>query len=152
MSLQDRISEELKAAMRAKDAPRLSCLRLIKTELARAEANIGDRLDETGAAAILRKMAKQRRDSIEQFRAGNRADLAEKEQAELAMIESYLPASISSDQIDKVIDETLAEVGQTDEESTTGTLVGRVIRKLKLTGLPFDGREVRERVLKRLKP
>jgi len=152
MSIQDQISEELKTAMRNKDAVRLSCLRLIKTEIAKAEANIGDRLDATGAINVLKKMAKQRRDSIEQFRAANRTDLADKEEAELHMIESYLPASISAEEIDRVIDETLAEVGPADEETTTGVIVGRTINKLKATGLPFDGREVSDRVLKRLKP
>ncbi len=150
MTLLERLNDEIKAAMLAKNSARLSSLRLMKSELMKAEVDQGKELSAEGAIKILNRMVKQRRDSIEQFRAASRNDLADKDEAEMKVIESFLPAPISMEQIDKVIDETLAEIGPVSSNTTTGMLMGRVMGKLKATGLSFEARAVSDRILQRL--
>lgn len=113
MNLFDQVSEDIKDAMRAKDKIRLEALRGMKKEFLEAKTAKGatDELSDETAIQILQKMAKQRRDSAEIYTTQNRADLAEKELAELAVIETYLPKQLSQDELDTKIAEIIAQVG-----------------------------------------
>jgi uncharacterized protein YqeY len=113
MNLFDQVSEDIKDAMRAKDKIRLEALRGMKKEFLEAKTAKGaaDELSDETAIQILQKMAKQRRDSAEIYTTQNRADLAEKELAELAVIEAYLPKQLSQDELDTKIAEIVAQVG-----------------------------------------
>lgn len=150
MPLSETIAEEMKTAARAKDAARLSTLRLIKSEFMKHEVQGGSAPTEDQCFAILKKMAKQRRDSIEQFRAGARVDLAEKEEVELKVIESFLPAGLSDEQIDAIVDEALGALTP-EELAKPGQVIGKVMAKLKATGASFDGKAANERIQRRLK-
>ncbi|MFT4221592.1 GatB/YqeY domain-containing protein [Dysgonomonas sp.] len=113
MNLFDQVSEDIKDAMRAKDKIRLEALRGMKKEFLEAKTAKGaaDELSDETAIQILQKMAKQRRDSAEIYTTQNRADLAEKELAELAVIEAYLPKQLSQDELDTKIAGIIAQVG-----------------------------------------
>lgn len=115
MNLFDQVSEEIKDAMRAKDKVRLEALRGIKKEFIEAKTAKGanDELSDEAAIQILQKMAKQRRDSAAIYTTQNRADLAENELAELAVIEAFLPKQLSQDELDAKIGEIIAQVGAT---------------------------------------
>ena len=113
MGLFEQVSDDIKAAMLAKDAIRLQALRGVKKEFLEAKTAKGanDELSDETATQILQKMAKQRRDSAEIYTDQNRADLAEKELAELAVIETYLPKQLSQEELDVKIAEIIAQVG-----------------------------------------
>lgn len=113
MNLFDRVSEDIKDAMRAKDKIRLEALRGMKKEFIEAKTAKGasDELSDEAAIQILQKMAKQRRDSADIYTQQNRPDLAEKEQAELVVIEAYLPKQLSQEELDVKIAEIIAQVG-----------------------------------------
>src|SRR5438874_13528244 len=116
MSLQKRIDEDLKDAMRAKDAPRLSVLRLLKAALKNAtieKVGADGELNDADAIAVVRKQVKQRQDSIESFEKGGRNELAEKERAEIAVLNSYLPQAMSGEELKRIVAETIAETGAT---------------------------------------
>jgi uncharacterized protein len=116
MTLSQRIDSDLKEAMRAKDATRLSVLRMLKSALkygAIAKSGAEAELNDAETAQVIRKQARQRQDSIESFEKGGRAELAEKEKEELAILNGYLPQPMSSDEISKVVRETIAEAGAT---------------------------------------
>src|SRR5437588_7269684 len=116
MSLQKRIDEDLKDAMRAKDAARLSVLRLLKAALKNAaieKVGAEGELNDADAVVVIRKQVKQRQDSIESFEKGGRADLAEKEKAEIEVLSNYLPQAISAKELQRIVGETIAEVGAT---------------------------------------
>jgi uncharacterized protein len=116
MSLQKRIDEDLKDAMRAKDAAGLSVLRLLKAALKNAaieKVGADGELSDADAVAVIRKQVKQRQDSIESFEKGGRADLAAKEKAEIAMLSNYLPQAMNAEDLQKIVSETIAEVGAT---------------------------------------
>ena len=99
MSLKEQITEDMKAAMRAKEATRLQTIRLILAEIKRKEVDERIELDDTQTQAIIEKMIKQRKDSISQFEAGNRQDLADIEKAELVILAAYMPAGLSDEEI-----------------------------------------------------
>ena len=99
MSLKEQITEDMKAAMRAKEATRLQTIRLILAEIKRKEVDDRIELDDTQTQAIVEKMIKQRKDSISQFEAGNRQDLADIEKAELAILVAYMPAGLSDEEV-----------------------------------------------------
>ncbi|SBV97829.1 GatB/YqeY domain-containing protein [uncultured Dysgonomonas sp.] len=115
MNLFDQVSEGIKDAMRAKDKVRLEALRGVKKEFIEAKTAKGanDELSDEAAIQILQKMAKQRRDSAAIYTTQNRADLAENELAELAVIEAFLPKQLSQDELDTKIGEIIAQVGAT---------------------------------------
>ncbi|MFV0312232.1 MAG: GatB/YqeY domain-containing protein [Dysgonomonas sp.] len=115
MNLFDQVSEGIKDAMRAKDKIRLEALRGIKKEFIEAKTAKGanDELSDEAAIQILQKMAKQRRDSAAIYTTQNRADLAENELAELAVIEAFLPKQLSQDELDAKISEIITQVGAT---------------------------------------
>lgn len=99
MSLKQQITEDMKTAMRAKDAGRLGTIRLILAEIKRKEVDERIELNDAQTTAIVEKMIKQRKDSISQFEAGNRADLADIEKAELAVLAAYMPAGLSDQEV-----------------------------------------------------
>jgi uncharacterized protein YqeY len=111
VSLQARIQEDMKAAMRSGDKDRLSCIRLIMAAVKQREVDERITLDDTQVLGVLEKMGKQRRESIAQFQAGNRPDLVEKENAELAIISAYMPAALSDAELDALINSAVSETG-----------------------------------------
>jgi uncharacterized protein YqeY len=111
MSLKDRITEDMKTAMRAKDAPRLLTIRGLLAALKQREVDERIVLDDAMVVAIVDKLVKQRKDSIEQFTAGNRPDLVDKEKAELAVLEGYLPARLGAVEIAAEVAALVAETG-----------------------------------------
>jgi uncharacterized protein YqeY len=111
MLLKARIVEDMKAAMRAKDAPRLSAIRLLLASLKQREVDERIELTDTDVLAIIDKMIKQRRDSIEQFEKGARQDLADKEQFEITVLQGYMPAAMSAAEVDAAVTEAISSSG-----------------------------------------
>jgi hypothetical protein len=110
-ALKDRITEEMKNAMRAGEKERLATIRLILSAIKQREVDERIQLDDTQVLAVVEKMVKQRKESIAQFEAGGRADLVAKEQAEMAVLQTYLPAQMSEAEIDALIAEAVASTG-----------------------------------------
>lgn len=111
MSLKDRITDDMKAAMRAKEADRLLTIRGLLAALKQREVDERIVLDDAAVVGVVDKLVKQRRDSIAQFTAGNRPDLVAKEQAELAVLEGYLPARMSEAEVRAEVDKLVASLG-----------------------------------------
>ena len=111
MSLKDQITEDMKAAMRAKDAPRLLAIRGLLAACKQREVDERIALDDAAVIAIIDKLVKQRKDSITQFKAGNRPDLVDKEAGELAVLESYLPQRLGAEEIAAEVARIVAETG-----------------------------------------
>ena len=134
MSLKDRISEDIKSAMKAKDKIRLETVRSIKKVLLEKEVSLRpqgqESLTETQEIEVLSQQAKQRRDSIEQYSQAGRDDLAEKEAQELAIIEEYLPGQLSEEEVGAVVDEVIAQTGATSVKDM-GKVMGPVMQQLK---------------------
>lgn len=151
MSARDRINDEIRESMKTKDQVRLNALRLMKTELAKAETEKGRQLTTDEELDVFKRMAKARNDSIALYRRGKRDDLADMEAAQLRIVEEFMPERISDAEMERVIDEALAEYGEIDPHQTTGMLMGRVMSKLKATGKTFDGRAASEKILERFK-
>jgi uncharacterized protein len=150
MSLAQRIDEDLKEAMRAKDATKVSVLRLLKSALKYAaieKAGAEAELSDAEAAQVIRKQTKQRQDSIESFEKGGRAELAAKEKDELSILQSYLPQSMTTEEIAKVVRETIAEIGATSKAE-----MGAVMKALqpKAAGRA-DGKTLSQEVQKQLR-
>lgn len=131
MNLFDQVSEDIKDAMRAKDKIRLEALRGMKKEFLEAKTAKGasDELSDEAAIQIMQKMAKQRRDSAEIYTGQNRPDLAEKELAELAVIEAYLPKQLSQEELDTKIADIIAQVGATSP-ADMGKVMGVATKSL----------------------
>ena len=147
MPLNDRIQKDLVEAMKAKDELRLSAIRMIKTALMKYKADQMKEADETAEQQILNSLVKQRNDSIDMFRKGGREELAQKEEQEKAIIESYLPAPASEAEIDEAIAAAIAETG-----ATSAKQMGAVMKsaQAKLAGKRIDGRALSEKVKARL--
>jgi hypothetical protein len=111
MSLKERIVSEMTAAMKAKDAERTSTLRMVKAALMNREIEKGGELTEDELTKLLRSLVKQRRDSVEQYEKAGRVELAEKERAEIIVIESYLPQAATREEIERVVAEVVQETG-----------------------------------------
>jgi uncharacterized protein len=149
MTLQERVDSDLKEAMRAKDATKLSVLRMLKSALkyaAIAKSGAEAELSDADTAQVIRKQARQRQDSIESFEKGGRAELAEKEKEELAILNGYLPKPMSADEISKIVRETIAEAS-----ATSRVQMGVVMKALqaKVAGL-VDGKALSAEVQKQL--
>jgi uncharacterized protein len=149
MSLAQRIDSDLKEAMRARDAAKLGVLRMLKSALKYAaieKSGAEGELDDTEATQVIRKQVKQRQDSIESFEKGGRAELAEKEKGELAILNSYLPAAMSADDLAGIVRETIAEVG-----ATSRAQMGAVMKALgpKVAGRA-DGKTLSQEVQRQL--
>ena len=142
MSLKERIQTELKEAMKAHDEIKVSTLRLLNSSIKNKEIDERKPLDDEGLLAILSTAAKQRRESIDQFEKGGRQDLADKEKAELAILQQYLPQQLSKDEVAAVIKETIAETGTSGAKD-----MGKVMKALmpKVKG-KADGKLVNELV------
>jgi uncharacterized protein len=111
MSLKDRIQEDMKTAMRSGDKDRLGCIRLIMAAVKQREVDERIMLDDAQLLGVLEKMGKQRRESITQFQAGGRADLVAKENAELDIINAYLPAQLGAAELDALISQAISDTG-----------------------------------------
>ena len=111
MTLKERITEDMKAAMRASDKERLSTIRMLQAAIKQREVDERITLDDAQVIAVLEKMVKQRKESIVQFEQGGRADLADKEKAEIALLQAYLPAQLSAAEVDTIIQEAIAATG-----------------------------------------
>ena len=111
MPLKDQITEDMKSAMKAGDKDRLRVVRLILADINRVEVDSRQELDDAGIIAVMEKAVKQRRDSIEQFNKGGRADLSAIEQDELDVIQTYLPEQLSEDELTGLVDEIIAATG-----------------------------------------
>ncbi|HQR51500.1 MAG TPA: GatB/YqeY domain-containing protein [Methylophilaceae bacterium] len=111
MSLKVQITEDMKSAMRAKDAPRLGAIRLLQAAIKQREVDERIELDDTQVIEAIEKMLKQRRDSISQYEAASRHDLADVEKFEVAILQTYLPQALTADEIAALLDKVVAETG-----------------------------------------
>ncbi|RPI14256.1 MAG: GatB/YqeY domain-containing protein [Lysobacterales bacterium] len=111
MTLKERITEDMKAAMRAGEKERLSTIRMVQAAIKQREVDERVTLDDAQVLAVLEKMIKQRRESVVQFEQGGRADLAAREQTEIELLQSYLPAQLSDAEIESIIREAIATTG-----------------------------------------
>ena len=147
MGLKQQIISDLTASMKAQDAARTSTLRMVKAALVNREIEKGGELDDEEMMKLLRSMVKQRRDSVEQYEKGGRQDLANKEQAEITIIESYLPQAASREAIDEVVAAVIADTGATSMKD-----MGKVMKAAqeRLAGRNADGRTVSEVVKAKL--
>lgn len=146
MSLKTQLTDDMKAAMKSGDKPRLGVIRLVNAAIKQKEVDERIELDDTQVVAVLEKMVKQRRDSISQFDAANRQDLADIERAELVVIEAYLPARLDAAAIQAAIEAAVAETGATGP-ADMGKLMG--VLKPRLAGQADMG-EVSKLVKQRL--
>jgi hypothetical protein len=147
MSIVEQIEKDLVGAMKAREELRLSVLRMAKAALMNKKVELGKPLGDAEALAVLRTLIKQRRDSVEQFRKGGRDDLADKEAAEIKIIESYLPAGASEEEIDAAVTAAIQETGASGAKD-----LGKVMKAVmtKLAGKSVDGRHVNDKVRDRL--
>jgi uncharacterized protein len=143
MPLLERIQKDMVEAMKAKDEARLSTVRMMKTALKKHEVDAMKPLDEATEMQILNMLIKQRRESADMFRKGGRAELADKEEAELKMIESYMPSGATDAEIDEAIAAAMAETGATSSKQ-----MGVVMKaaQAKLAGKRVDGKAMSEKV------
>jgi uncharacterized protein len=147
MPLLDQIQKDMTAAMKASEQARLDALRMIKTALKKHEIDSMKPLDEPAELQVLSTLVKQRRESAEMFRKGGRPELAEREEAELKLIESYLPSAPTEAEIETAIGAALAETGVTSLKQ-----MGVVMKaaQAKLAGKRVDGKALSERVRAKL--
>ena len=111
MTLKERITEDMKAAMRASEKERLSTIRMVQAAIKQREVDERIALDDAQVIAVLEKMVKQRKESIVQFELGDRADLADKEKSEIALLQAYLPTQLSAAEVDAIIQDAIAATG-----------------------------------------
>jgi uncharacterized protein len=147
MPLLDRIQKDMVEAMKAKDEARLGAVRMIKAALKKHEIDAMKPLDEATEMQVLNTLLKQRREAADLFRKGNRPELADKEEAEFHLIETYMPASASDADIDAAIGAALAETGATEAKQ-----MGLVMKsaQAKLAGKRVDGKALSDKVRARL--
>jgi uncharacterized protein YqeY len=131
MGLRERINEEIKVAMKAREAENLATLRLLLSSVKQREVDERITLDDAGVISVVEKMIKQRRDSIEQFDKAGRKDLADKERAEMALLQGYLPAQLSQAEIEAIVAEAIASSGA-KSAADMGKVMG--LAKAKLAG------------------
>ena len=147
MSLKERIVSDLTAAMKAKDAARTSTLRMVKASVMNREIEKGGELTDEEMTKALQSLVKQRRDSVEQYEKGGRPELADKERAEIEVIEGYLPQAASREEIEQAVDLAISEMGATSMRD-----MGKVMKtaQARLAGMSADGRTVSEMVKAKL--
>jgi hypothetical protein len=149
VTLDERISRDIAAAMKAQDAARLSALRMAKAALKNKEIDKRGPLEDAEAVKVLQTLVRQREDSIEQFTKGNRADLAAKERAEIEVLRGYLPAEVGEDAIRAAVEEAVAETAAASPRDV-GRVMKAAMARLQGAGAAVDGRKVNEAVRKRL--
>jgi len=142
MDINKKINDEMVAAAKARDKIRLSAIRMLKTALHNKEIELMRSLNENETLQILSAIVKQRKDSIEQFARGGRTDLVEKEEAELKVVQEFMPAQMSDEEVDSIIRKAIAEAGAVSVKD-----MGKVMKILmpQLTG-KADGKTVGEKV------
>ncbi|MGO8786031.1 MAG: GatB/YqeY domain-containing protein [Terriglobia bacterium] len=147
MHIVEKIEKDLVAALKAQEALKLSVLRMMKAALMNKKVELGKAVDDPEALAVLRTLAKQRRESVEAFRKGGRPDLADKEEAEIKIVEAYLPAAASDEEIDAAVDAAIAETGASSAKD-----MGKAMKSAmaKLAGKNADGKRVSEKVRAKL--
>jgi uncharacterized protein YqeY len=147
MSMNDRVGADIAAAMKARDASRLSALRMLKAAVMNKGVEKGRDLDDAEVLQVIASLVKQRRDSIEQFSTAGRTDLVEKETAELNVLQAYLPAAATPEEINAAVAEAIAETGATSPKD-----MGKVMKAVmpKLAGKNADGKAVNEAVRRTL--
>ena len=148
MSLRDRLTEDLKLAMKARDQLRMDVIRMIKAAVLNKEVEMKKDLDYAEMSRIMTTMIKQRKESVEQFEKGQRAELAAKERQEISIIEAYLPKAISPDELDRTVDAVIRESGATSAKDM-GAVMKAVMARL--AGQPVDGKHVSDLVRSKLK-
>ena len=147
MRLTDKVSADITAAIKAKDAPRLSALRMMKAAMMNKGVEKGRDLEDAEVLQVVLSLVKQRRDSIEQFSKAGRIDLVEKETAEVAVLGEYLPPAATAEEIDAAVAAAIAETGAASPKD-----IGRVMKAVmpKLAGKNADGRTISESVRRTL--
>ena len=145
--LRDQVNSDITSAMKAKDAPRLSALRMLKAAIVNKSVEKGHDLDDGEVLQVVSSLVKQRRDSIEQFSKAGRTDLVDKETAEIGVLELYLPPAASAEDIDAAVTAAIAETGAASPKD-----IGRVMKAVmpRLAGKNADGRAVNETVRRKL--
>lgn len=147
MSILDRLDPDLAAAMRARDQVSLSALRLLKTALTNRSVERGAPLDESEAVKVVRSLAKQRHDSIEQFGKAGRTDLVDKEKAELAILEGYLPPAMDAADLQAIVAEAVATAGATSVKDVGPVMKAALAR---LEGKDVDRKQLMDLIRARL--
>ena len=142
MTLNEQITEDMKSAMKSQDVQLLATFRMLRSAIQNQQIALGHELTDTEVIQTLEKQAKQRRDSVEQYIAGSRQDLADRESAELAVIDKYLPKKLDSEALAKLVDEAIAESGA-GSVSDMGKVIKLVIEK---AAGAADGKAVSELV------
>ncbi len=147
MSLLDKIQAEMTAAMKARDQARLGALRMIKTALKKYQVDHGGKLDEAAEMKVLQSLVKQRKESIEMYRKGGREEQAAQEEAELKIVESFLPAPATGEEMEAAVEAAIQETG-----ASTMRDMGRVMKaaREKLSGKTVDGKTLSDKVKARL--
>ena len=147
MAIVEQINQDIIAAMKAREAERLSALRMIKTALTLRETELIGGVDDTEAGRVLNTLLKQRRDAAEQYRAAGRNDLAEKEEREALLIQTYLPAAATEEEMARAVDETIAELGASSMKE-----MGAVMKAVRprLEGKTVDGKALSDLVKAKL--
>jgi uncharacterized protein YqeY len=149
MTLVERITQDLTAAMKSQDAPRTSALRMAKAALQNREIEKKSALDDAEATRVLQTLVKQREDSIFQFRKANRPELVQKEEAELGVLRAYLPEEASEAEIEKAVEKAVAETGAASAKDI-GKAMKAALAALQAGGKPADGKKVNDAVRRRL--
>lgn len=149
MSIKDDVTRDLTAAMKAQDAARTSALRMAKAALMNREIDKKGAFDDAEAARVLHTLVKQREDAAAQFRQGNRPELADKEEAEAAVLRAYLPQEAGDDEIARAVDDAVASTGASSARDM-GKVMKAALAALQAGGKAVDGRKVNEAVRQRL--
>ncbi|MBY4896459.1 GatB/YqeY domain-containing protein [Cupriavidus sp. AU9028] len=138
MSLKQQINDDMKAAMRARESERLGTIRLLLAAVKQREVDERVELDDAGVQAVVEKLIKQRKDSISQFQQAGRNDLADKETAELAVLQAYMPAALSDEEVAAAVDQAVTEsgaAGPQDMGKVMGLLKGRLAGRADMTAV-----------------
>jgi hypothetical protein len=151
MSLIEQIQKDITAAMKAREEQRLSTLRMVKTALKNREIDKMAPLDDKEAQQVLSTLIKQRKDSVEQFTKGGRQEMADKEAAEIKLIEAYMPKAAGEDEIVAGVKAVIAEMGSPTIKEM-GTVMKNVMARFGAAGLRVDGKQVSEAVKRELTP
>jgi hypothetical protein len=150
MPLIDQIQKDIVAAMKAKEEERLSCLRMVKTALKNKEIDKMAPLDDKESQQVLSTLIKQRKDSIEQFTKGGRQEMADKEAAEIKLIETYLPKAAGEDEIVAGVRAVIAEMSPAPTMKEMGNVMKAAMARFAASGMRVDGKVVSETVKKEL--
>jgi uncharacterized protein len=149
MTLVERLNQDLTAAMKARDAARTSTLRMAKAAIMNKEIDKKGALDDGEAQKLLQGLVKQREDAADQYQKANRPELAEKEQGEIVILKSYLPAEVTDAEVAAAVDKALAETGASSLKDM-GKVMKAALAALAASGKAVDGKRVNEAVKKKL--